>query len=168
MANRATYPFAIVIKKAARFTIRFDPQGGTGNMPAVNDVKEGSIYTLPACGFVAPEGKQFAGWRIGTTQYKPGDKITVAATLAANKIIDVVAVWGDKPAPTLEPAPTPTPVPTPAAKPKAKPKVTSKSKAASLPKTGDANSAVLPAVIVLASTFGLYAATAVKKRSTEE
>ncbi len=111
LANRKAYTFAITIAAAEKFTVHFDAQGGTGTMPDVTDIKEGSSYTLPACGFVAPEGKIFAGWLIGAAQHKPGDKITAAADIATDKTIVVKAVWADKPAPT-PPAPNP-PAPTP-------------------------------------------------------
>ena len=42
-------------------TITFNGNGGTGTMDSVT-VKAGANYTLPACGFTEPEGKQFKGW----------------------------------------------------------------------------------------------------------
>ena len=42
-------------------TITFNGNGGTGTMDSVT-VKAGANYTLPACGFTEPEGKQFNGW----------------------------------------------------------------------------------------------------------
>ena len=45
----------------AECTITFNAGGGSGNMDSVT-VKAGANYTLPACGFTEPEGKQFKGW----------------------------------------------------------------------------------------------------------
>ena len=69
------------------YTVTFDANGGTGTMDAVTGVS--GEYTLPENGFTAPAGKQFKGWKIGETEYKPGDKITVTADTT------VTAVWED-------------------------------------------------------------------------
>lgn len=42
------------------YTVSFDANGGSGEMDAVTGVS--GSYTLPECGFTAPESKQFAGW----------------------------------------------------------------------------------------------------------
>ena len=59
---------AVVTRLTAQFdssshsvTITFNGNGGTGTMDSVT-VKAGANYTLPACGFTEPEGKQFKGW----------------------------------------------------------------------------------------------------------
>ena len=41
-------------------TVRFNANGGGGTMEDVTGVS--GSYTLPACGFTEPEGKQFKGW----------------------------------------------------------------------------------------------------------
>ena len=41
-------------------TVRFNANGGGGTMADVTGVS--GSYTLPACGFTEPEGKQFKGW----------------------------------------------------------------------------------------------------------
>ena len=41
-------------------TVRFNANGGSGTMADVTGVS--GSYTLPACGFTEPEGKQFKGW----------------------------------------------------------------------------------------------------------
>lgn len=69
------------------YTVSFDANGGTGTMDAVTEVS--GEYTLPENGFTAPAGKQFKGWKIGETEYKPGDKLTVTADTT------VTAVWED-------------------------------------------------------------------------
>ena len=60
-----------------KYTISFDANGGTGTMSNVL-VERGEQFVLPACSFVAPEGKQFDSWLIGgSVRYQPGDKITI-------------------------------------------------------------------------------------------
>ena len=44
----------------AEYTVRFNANGGGGTMADVTGVS--GSYTLPACGFTEPEGKQFKGW----------------------------------------------------------------------------------------------------------
>jgi len=63
------------------YTISFDANGGTGTMA---DTKVYDDYTLPACGFTAPEGKAFIGWAINSaegTWYYPGKKLEVNADM---------------------------------------------------------------------------------------
>ena len=57
-------------------TVSFDANGGTGTMESLS-VNKGEQLTLPACSFVAPEGKTFDYWLISSVKYQPGDKITV-------------------------------------------------------------------------------------------
>jgi len=59
-----------------KVNITFDSNGGTGTMDSV-ELDKGSQYTLPVCGFTAPEGKEFDKWSIGETEYTVGTKITV-------------------------------------------------------------------------------------------
>ena len=57
-----TKELSITIAKAAptEYTVRFNANGGGGTMEDVTGVS--GSYTLPACGFTEPEGKQFKGW----------------------------------------------------------------------------------------------------------
>ena len=66
--------------QATLCTVSFDANGGSGSMAAVSVVL-GSVYTLPDCGFNAPLGMDFEGWRIGGSEEEkqPGDEITVTA-----------------------------------------------------------------------------------------
>ena len=50
-------------------------------------VEEGGSYTLPACGFTAPEGKQFKAWSVGGKELAAGEKIAV------NGNVKITAVW---------------------------------------------------------------------------
>ncbi len=75
------------------YTVSFTANGGSGTMSDVNDVS--GEYTLPACGFTAPTGKQFKAWRVGNTEKAVGDKIEV------NGDTTITAVWEDVPAISL-------------------------------------------------------------------
>lgn len=55
--------------------LHFDANGGTGEMADYKLV--GNDYVLPACDFKAPEGKVFAGWKIGNEVYKAGDAVEI-------------------------------------------------------------------------------------------
>ena len=50
------------------YAVSFNANGGTGTMDEVTDVYPD--YTLPACGFTAPEGKVFNGWTVGSPSGK--------------------------------------------------------------------------------------------------
>ncbi len=76
---------------AAKFTVSFDANGGSGEMAAV-EVEEGQEYTLPSCPFTAPEGKEFDKWDKGAA----GDKITVTEN------VTVKAAWKDLPKPAAK------------------------------------------------------------------
>lgn len=51
---------------------------------------EGSKYTLPACDFTAPSGKEFKAWEVGGVEKTVGDSITVNADTTVKEI------WKDK------------------------------------------------------------------------
>ncbi len=72
------------------YTVSFDANGGTGTM--ANATTTGS-YTLPACAFTAPEGKEFDCWKIDgdDTEYAVGDSVTISANTT------FVAQWKDLP-----------------------------------------------------------------------
>ena len=71
------------------YTVSFDGNGGTGTMADVTGIS--GEYTLPACGFTAPDGQCFKAWLVGGNQKAVGDKITVTANTV------VTAVWEDIP-----------------------------------------------------------------------
>lgn len=80
----------IRLKATWKTVFTFDAgEGGTGTMPPLDAVHSSGSVTLPACGFAAPAGYRFAGWKIeGNDQlYAPGDEIP-----AANEI-RLTAVW---------------------------------------------------------------------------
>lgn len=66
--------------------LTFVANGGSGTMKNVL-VEKGKNYTLPACGFTAPAGKEFKAWQIGGQEYAPGSTYTVTANTT------VTAVW---------------------------------------------------------------------------
>ena len=72
------------------YTVSFDANGGTGTM--ANATTTGS-YTLPACAFTAPEGKEFDCWKIDgdDTEYAVGATVTIEANTT------FVAQWKDLP-----------------------------------------------------------------------
>ncbi len=72
-------------------TVSFDANGGAGTMYKVM-VDKDSEFTLPACTFTAPEGKEFDKW----------DRGEVSAKIKITSDITLKAVWKDK-------AVTPTP-----------------------------------------------------------
>ena len=90
-----TRAFNIAIKLLARdesngVTLSFDPNGGSGVMNAVR-LEAGTVYALPDCAFLAPEGKIFVGWLIEETLFQPGDRVEVFGDVTAS------AVWDDVP-----------------------------------------------------------------------
>lgn len=82
------------------WTITFDANGGTGAMDPVTVPKAegGTTYTLPACGFTAPEGKTFQAWKFDGKEYAPGAVITITGDTT------ITAVW--KAAEVKPPKPT--------------------------------------------------------------
>ena len=97
-----------------KVTITFDANGGTGTMADVTKTK-GESFTLPACTFTPPAGKEFKAWQVDGTEKNVGDNIEV------NGDINIKAVWKDigsvPPTPPVPPTPdkpiTPTPEPYP-------------------------------------------------------
>ena len=78
--------------------ITFDPNGGEGSM---EPLWHNGSFKLPECGFTAPEGCSFAGWRWNRELKQPGDAVYLGGVGVA------VAVWEEMPADTTEPAETP-------------------------------------------------------------
>lgn len=76
------------IWKPAKYTISFDKGAGIGQMPSVKHTY-GEEYTLPENGFSPYPGKVFGSWKIGKTNYQPGDKIKILGDTT------VRAIWVD-------------------------------------------------------------------------
>lgn len=79
-----------------QYTITFDSNGGFGIMEPVV-VEENSRYTLPVCGFTAPEGKEFKGWDVGGTAYKVGDTVTVSGNITVSAVWENIAQEPEQP-----------------------------------------------------------------------
>ena len=79
------------------YTVSFNANGGTGTMADVTGVSAGA-YTLPANGFIAPDGKRFVGWATsaGGTATSAGGTITVSDN------VTLYAIWEE--IPTSHPA----------------------------------------------------------------
>jgi len=75
---------------APTYTVSFDANGGTGTMANVTTT---SPYTLPTCGFTAPEGKEFDDWAVDGDEgtYAPGDSYTLTGNTT------FIAQWKDLP-----------------------------------------------------------------------
>ncbi len=72
----------------------FDANGGTGTMDDVTGNVEGSYYTLPACGFTAPDGKQFFSWN--TADDGSGDYYGVGSPHSFRASdVTFYAIWED-------------------------------------------------------------------------
>ncbi len=78
------------------YTVGFNANGGTGAMADVTGVSAGA-YTLPANGFIAPDGKRFVGWATSAT----GSVITTA-TYNVTENVTFYAIWEE--IPTSHPA----------------------------------------------------------------
>ena len=103
----------IPAQPVTQFTVSFSANGGTGSMGSLQ-VDEGSQYTLPACVFVAPQGQEFAGWKVNGQ----GDLLAVGAQITITANVQLVAQWKDvvpdtpvNPEPQPEPEVEPTPEP---------------------------------------------------------
>lgn len=72
------------------YTVRFDPNGGTGSMDSVN-VTPGQDYTLPENGFTPPDGKVFKAWDVNGEEKQPGNVIKI------NDNVTIKPVWDIKP-----------------------------------------------------------------------
>ncbi len=73
------------------YKLTFDGNSGGGAMDDIG-VRVNTVYTLPECGFTAPEGKVFDHWEIDGNSRMPGFGIT----MNGNKTVK--AVWKQAPA----------------------------------------------------------------------
>ncbi len=85
-SNEISTSFSALVDEYETFTVTFASNGGSGSMTNVAIKGE---YSLPQCGFTAPEGKAFAGWKVGSDEEikQPGDKIAVTAD------VTITAQW---------------------------------------------------------------------------
>ena len=78
--------FVLERVSSLQHALTFAPSGGTGNMENTT-ATDGQPFTLPECGFTAPDGQQFKAWKIGDKEYQPGDEYTFTEETT------VMAVW---------------------------------------------------------------------------
>ncbi|MBQ7876090.1 MAG: InlB B-repeat-containing protein [Clostridia bacterium] len=71
-----------------KYTVSFAANGGEGTMNSVEVIARDS-YTLPECGFTAPDGKEFKAWSVNSVEYAVGDSITIEGN------VTVTAIWKD-------------------------------------------------------------------------
>ncbi len=83
--NTAAGCVAVTISAPVTYKITFDANGGSGSM-ASETVNKDSSYTLPACTFTAPEGKEFDKW----------DQGAVGASIKITSDTTIKAQWKDK------------------------------------------------------------------------
>ncbi len=74
---------------SATYTVSYVAGGGSGSM-APGKATAGVAFTLPACTFTAPAGKEFKAWKIGSNEYAAGASYTFTANTT------VTAVWKNK------------------------------------------------------------------------
>lgn len=77
-------------------TLFFDKNGGSGEMTVQDpldgtktnavSVREYSNYTLPECGYTAPDGYEFSNWEINGIQYNVGETYAFGQTTTAKAI----------------------------------------------------------------------------------
>ena len=79
----------VTFEIAFMMNVSFDCNGGSGSMDEPDSMERGTEYTLPDCGFTAPAGMIFAGWKIGDSDeiLPAGEKVTVDTDLT------LVAQW---------------------------------------------------------------------------
>ena len=70
---------------AVPVTITFDANGGTGEMEAVSGMT--GAYSLPECGFIAPEGNAFMDWAFNGEILSAGETVTLAGDAM------LIALW---------------------------------------------------------------------------
>ena len=85
------YSNKVKVKSNAALTVSFDSNGGSGTMDSISSTEE-SEYTIPECGFEAPEGKYFGGWEYRSDS---GDNYTVypGNTVILNGDTTLTAIW---------------------------------------------------------------------------
>lgn len=72
---------------AQTYTVSFNANGGSGTMADVSDVA--GSYTLPACGFTAPSGYAFIGWKANNA----GDLLAVGGSYTVSANVTFYAIY---------------------------------------------------------------------------
>lgn len=87
--NVCGYERTVTPPAPAEYTVRFNANGGGGTMADVTGVS--GSYTLPACGFTEPEGKQFKGWSTSAD-----GSVISGTTYEVSSDITFYAIWESK------------------------------------------------------------------------
>ena len=89
--------YAYIPKSVAptTYTVSFNANTGSGTMADVPD--QSGNYTLPANGFIAPEGQYFVGWKANNA----GDMLDPGDTYEVTENVTFYAQWADIPAGTF-------------------------------------------------------------------
>jgi hypothetical protein len=82
-----------------KFSVSFSAGEGSGSMASVSDVK--GEYVLPQSGFTAPEGYEFAGWKVNGS----GDSLAPGAKIEVSADVSLVAQWSVIPGISLKELP---------------------------------------------------------------
>ena len=69
-------------------TVSFNANGGTGEMADVTATGASAAYTLPACGFTAPQGTRFKGWATSAN-----GAVLTGTTITVTGDITLYAIW---------------------------------------------------------------------------
>lgn len=69
-------------------TVSFNANGGTGTMEDVTVTGASAAYTLPTCGFTAPQGTRFKGWATSAN-----GAVLTDATITVTEDITLYAIW---------------------------------------------------------------------------
>ena len=69
-------------------TVSFNANGGTGAMENVTVTGASAAYTLPACGFTAPQGTRFKGWATSAN-----GAVLTGTTITVTGDITLYAIW---------------------------------------------------------------------------
>ena len=76
-----------IFSSITAYTLTYDANGGSGTMEDTIIIDD-SAFSLPACEFSAPVGKEFQCWEIDSTRYNVSDPYTATGD------VTVKAVWG--------------------------------------------------------------------------
>ena len=87
--NACGYERTVTPPAPVEYTVRFNANGGGGTMADVTGVS--GSYTLPACGFTAPENQQFKGWSISAD-----GSVISGTTYEVSSDTTFYAIWESK------------------------------------------------------------------------
>ena len=82
-----------------KFSVSFSAGAGSGSMASVSDVK--GEYVLPQSSFTAPEGYEFAGWKVNGS----GESLLPGAKINVSSDVSLVAQWSVIPGISLKELP---------------------------------------------------------------